>query len=115
MYSYDSEAIVDFETKMAEVTWTRVERRDRQLQRLADVRTPRPQEDVQFVENDPGPIGVEPELGLDVGRHLQAHLLPEPLPEVRWTGFPAPSAFLVGYGLDHAEDHRHLPFIGDLI
>ncbi len=36
------------------------------------------------------------------------------LPEVRWVGFPAPPAFLVGYGLDHAEDYRHLPFIGDL-
>ena len=24
------------------------------------------------------------------------------------------SAFLVGYGLDHAEDFRHLPFIADL-
>ena len=46
---------------------------------------------------------------------LDKNLLPEPLPELRWTGFPAPSAFLVGYGLDHAEDHRHLPFIGDLI
>ena len=46
---------------------------------------------------------------------LDKKLLPVPLPELRWTGFPAPSAFLVGYGLDHAEDHRHLPFIGDLI
>lgn len=46
---------------------------------------------------------------------LDKHLLPEPLPEMRWTGFTAPPAFLVGYGLDHAEDHRHLPFIGDLI
>lgn len=46
---------------------------------------------------------------------LDKKLLPEPLPELRWTGFPAPPAFLVGYGLDHGEDHRHLPFIGDLI
>ena len=46
---------------------------------------------------------------------LDKQLLPEPLPEMRWTGFPAPPAFLVGYGLDHAEDHRHIPFIGDLI
>ncbi|MEO5825798.1 MAG: hypoxanthine phosphoribosyltransferase [Gemmatimonadales bacterium] len=46
---------------------------------------------------------------------LDKHLLPEALPEMRWTGFTAPPAFLVGYGLDHAEDHRHLPFIGDLI
>lgn len=46
---------------------------------------------------------------------LDKKLLPEPIPELRWTGFTAPPAFLVGYGLDHAEDYRHIPFIGDLI
>ncbi len=45
---------------------------------------------------------------------LDKQLLHTPIPEVRWVGFPAPPAFLVGYGLDHAEDYRHLPFIGDL-
>jgi hypoxanthine phosphoribosyltransferase len=39
----------------------------------------------------------------------------EPMPEVRFVGFEAPTAFLVGYGLDHAEDFRHLPFIADLM
>jgi hypoxanthine phosphoribosyltransferase len=34
--------------------------------------------------------------------------------EPRWVGFDAPGDFLVGYGLDHAEDFRHLPFIGAL-
>ncbi len=34
--------------------------------------------------------------------------------EVRFVGFDAPPAFLVGYGLDHAENYRHLPFIADL-
>ncbi|HEU5218268.1 MAG TPA: hypoxanthine phosphoribosyltransferase [Gemmatimonadales bacterium] len=38
-----------------------------------------------------------------------------PMPEVRFVGFEAPVAFLVGYGLDHAEDFRHLPFIADLM
>ena len=37
-----------------------------------------------------------------------------PRPEVRFVGFRAPPAFLVGYGLDHAENYRHLPFIADL-
>ncbi len=37
-----------------------------------------------------------------------------PIPEVRFVGFECPSAFLVGYGLDHAENYRHLPFIADL-
>jgi hypoxanthine phosphoribosyltransferase len=34
--------------------------------------------------------------------------------ELRFVGFRAPPAFLVGYGLDHAENYRHLPFIADL-
>jgi hypoxanthine phosphoribosyltransferase len=38
-----------------------------------------------------------------------------PMPEVCFVGFEAPTAFLVGYGLDHAEDFRHLPFIADLM
>lgn len=36
-----------------------------------------------------------------------------PLPEVRFIGFTAPTKFLVGYGLDHAEDLRHLPYIAE--
>ncbi|TVR51522.1 MAG: hypoxanthine phosphoribosyltransferase [Gemmatimonadales bacterium] len=34
--------------------------------------------------------------------------------EARWVGFDCPDEFVVGYGLDHAEDFRHLPFIGSL-
>ncbi|MBA3658164.1 MAG: hypoxanthine phosphoribosyltransferase [Gemmatimonadales bacterium] len=37
-----------------------------------------------------------------------------PRSELRFVGFRAPAAFLVGYGLDHAENFRHLPFIADL-
>jgi hypoxanthine phosphoribosyltransferase len=40
--------------------------------------------------------------------------LADPLPETRFVGFSAPPVFLVGYGLDHAEDFRHLPFIVEL-
>jgi len=32
----------------------------------------------------------------------------------RFVGFEAPLEFLVGYGLDHAEDFRHLPFVASL-
>ncbi|MDH5590434.1 MAG: hypoxanthine phosphoribosyltransferase [Gemmatimonadota bacterium] len=32
----------------------------------------------------------------------------------RWVGFEAPDEFLVGYGLDYAEDFRHLPYIASL-
>jgi hypoxanthine phosphoribosyltransferase len=45
---------------------------------------------------------------------LDKQLAPEPRPEPRFVGFRAPPAFLVGYGLDHAENYRHLPFIADL-
>ena len=34
--------------------------------------------------------------------------------EPRWVGFDAPNDFLVGYGLDYAEDFRHLPYIASL-
>jgi hypoxanthine phosphoribosyltransferase len=34
--------------------------------------------------------------------------------EARFVGFDAPKEFLVGYGLDHAEDFRHLPYIASL-
>jgi len=33
---------------------------------------------------------------------------------VRFVGFDAPRDFLVGYGLDHAEDYRHLPYIASI-
>jgi hypoxanthine phosphoribosyltransferase len=34
--------------------------------------------------------------------------------EPRWVGFEAPNEFLIGYGLDHSEDFRNLPFIASL-
>ncbi len=34
--------------------------------------------------------------------------------ETKFTGFDAPNEFLVGYGLDHAENFRHLPYIASL-
>lgn len=60
-------------------------------------------------------LGARRPASLAICALLDKNLLPEPLPALRWTGFAAPPAFLVGYGLDHAEDYRHLPFIGDLI
>ena len=34
--------------------------------------------------------------------------------EARWVGFEPPSEFLIGYGLDHSENYRNLPFIAAL-
>jgi hypoxanthine phosphoribosyltransferase len=45
---------------------------------------------------------------------LDKRIATDPPAELRFVGFDAPSAFLVGYGLDHAENYRHLPFIADL-
>lgn len=43
-------------------------------------------------------------------KHHATHLTHPP----RFTGFDAPNEFLVGYGLDHAENFRHLPYIASL-
>ena len=43
-------------------------------------------------------------------KHVARNLVLEP----RWVGFDAPHEFLIGYGLDHSENYRNLPFIGSL-
>lgn len=45
---------------------------------------------------------------------LHKHIAPDLKLEPRFLGFDAPKEFLVGYGLDHAENFRHLPFIASL-
>ncbi|MGH7483878.1 MAG: hypoxanthine phosphoribosyltransferase [Longimicrobiales bacterium] len=43
-------------------------------------------------------------------KHVAENLYREP----RWVGFDAPREFLIGYGLDHSEKFRNLPFIAAL-
>src|SRR3989441_6035255 len=43
-------------------------------------------------------------------KHIAVHLELE----AAFVGFDAPRAFLVGYGLDHSENFRHLPYIASL-
>lgn len=43
-------------------------------------------------------------------KHVAENLVKEP----RWVGFDCPREFLVGYGLDHSENYRNLPFIASL-
>ena len=43
-------------------------------------------------------------------KHIAAHLQHP----VRFVGFDAPEEFLVGYGLDHAEHFRHVPYVASL-
>jgi hypoxanthine phosphoribosyltransferase len=45
---------------------------------------------------------------------LHKHLAVELQFPTRFIGFDAPNEFLVGYGLDHAENFRHLPYIASL-
>jgi hypoxanthine phosphoribosyltransferase len=43
-------------------------------------------------------------------KHIAVHLNHP----AKFVGFDAPHEFLVGYGLDHAENFRHLPYIASL-
>lgn len=43
-------------------------------------------------------------------KHIAEHLSAP----VQFVGFDAPHEFLVGYGLDHAEQFRHLPYVASL-
>ncbi|GAC1515296.1 MAG: hypoxanthine phosphoribosyltransferase [Gemmatimonadaceae bacterium] len=45
---------------------------------------------------------------------LHKHIATELKYDTSFIGFDAPHEFLVGYGLDHAEDFRHLPYIASL-
>jgi hypoxanthine phosphoribosyltransferase len=45
---------------------------------------------------------------------LHKHIAEDLTLQPRWVGFDAPPDFLVGYGLDHAEDFRHLPFVASI-
>jgi hypoxanthine phosphoribosyltransferase len=45
---------------------------------------------------------------------LHKRIAPPLAREARWVGFEAPQEFLIGYGLDHSENYRNLPFIASL-
>lgn len=51
---------------------------------------------------------------LEICALLHKHIAPDLAREPKWVGFDAPHEFLIGYGLDHSEDFRNLPFIGSL-
>jgi hypoxanthine phosphoribosyltransferase len=51
---------------------------------------------------------------LEICALLHKRLARSLVKEPRWIGFEAPSEFLIGYGLDHSENFRNLPFIGSL-
>jgi hypoxanthine phosphoribosyltransferase len=51
---------------------------------------------------------------LEICALLHKHIAKELRHPTRFIGFDAPNEFLVGYGLDHAENFRHLPYIASL-
>ena len=51
---------------------------------------------------------------LEICALLHKHVADELRYPARFVGFDAPNEFLVGYGLDHAENFRHLPYIASL-
>ena len=51
---------------------------------------------------------------LEICALLHKHIAKELQHPTRFVGFDAPHEFLVGYGLDHAENFRHLPYVASL-
>ena len=51
---------------------------------------------------------------LNICALLHKHIAAPLALEAKFVGFDAPRLFLVGYGLDHAENFRHLPYIASL-
>ena len=51
---------------------------------------------------------------LEICALLHKHIAEHLSYPVRFVGFDAPHEFLVGYGLDHAEDFRHVPYVASL-
>ena len=52
---------------------------------------------------------------LEICALLHKHIAEELKYETKFVGFDAPHEFLVGYGLDHAESFRHIPYIASLL
>jgi hypoxanthine phosphoribosyltransferase len=51
---------------------------------------------------------------LEICALLHKHIATELHHPTKFVGFDAPHEFLVGYGLDHAEDFRHVPYVASL-
>lgn len=49
---------------------------------------------------------------LEICALLHKHIARDMVKEARWVGFDCPLEFVIGYGLDHSEKYRNLPFVG---
>lgn len=59
-------------------------------------------------------LGERKPRSLEICALLHKHIATELHHPTRFVGFDAPHEFLVGYGLDHAEDFRHVPYVASL-
>jgi hypoxanthine phosphoribosyltransferase len=59
-------------------------------------------------------LGERKPRSLEICALLHKHIATHLNTPVRFVGFDAPHEFLVGYGLDHAESFRHLPYVASL-
>jgi hypoxanthine phosphoribosyltransferase len=59
-------------------------------------------------------LGERKPKSLEICALLHKHIATELQHPTRFIGFDAPHEFLVGYGLDHAENFRHLPYVASL-
>ena len=59
-------------------------------------------------------LGERSPKSLEICALLHKHIATELQHPTRFVGFDAPHEFLVGYGLDHAENFRHLPYVASL-
>jgi hypoxanthine phosphoribosyltransferase len=59
-------------------------------------------------------LGKRNPASLEICALLHKHVATHLRYPIRFLGFDAPNEFLVGYGLDHAESFRHLPYIASL-
>lgn len=59
-------------------------------------------------------LGARKPKSLEICALLHKHIAEHLSHPVKFVGFDAPHEFLVGYGLDHAEDFRHVPFVASL-
>ena len=59
-------------------------------------------------------LGERSPRSLEICALLHKHIATHLRHPVRFVGFDAPEEFLVGYGLDHAEHFRHVPYVASL-
>lgn len=59
-------------------------------------------------------LGSRQPRSIEICALLHKHIATELHHPTKFIGFDAPNEFLVGYGLDHAEDFRHVPYVASL-